>query len=234
MVLLHGGPGMWDYLGPVAAGFDDIVAAHRYDQRGCGRSDGSGPYDVVTAIADLDAVRAAWGVDRWVVFGHSWGASLALLYAVAHPERTRAVIHVSGTGVDPAWHAEYNAERDRRALAGRRGAAAELGDPGRATEVDAWLYADGFAVNEQANRELGADANRAMENEAFAQRLAQLDVPTLVIHGDGDPRPAKYAAKVAELIPGAELLLLPGIGHYPRFEAPGPFNATVRAFLARL
>src|SRR5215210_3328068 len=114
VILLHGGPGLWDYLGPVAATVDDLATVYRYDQRACGRSSGDGPYAVAGAVADLDAVRAAWGVERWTVFGHSWGATLALASAVAHPERTRAIVYVSGTGVDPAWHESYHAERINR------------------------------------------------------------------------------------------------------------------------
>src|SRR5688500_7941878 len=97
LVMLHGGPGMWDYLGAVAALVEDVATVYRYDQRGCGRSPGRGPYDLATALADLDAVRSAWGVERWTVFGHSWGATLALAYALTHGERTTGLVYVSGT-----------------------------------------------------------------------------------------------------------------------------------------
>ena len=50
LVLCHGGPGLWDYLAPVAAMIDDLVTVYRYDQRACGRSSGGPPHDVVTAI----------------------------------------------------------------------------------------------------------------------------------------------------------------------------------------
>jgi proline iminopeptidase len=236
MVMLHGGPGMWDYLGPVAATVEDVAAVVRYDQRGCGRSTGDGPFDLVTALQDLDGVRAAWGVERWVVFGHSWGATLALAYAVEHPERTLGLVYVSGTGVDPAWHGEYRAERAARLT--RLGTddklAADLADSARLPALKAWLYQDGFSVNHAANRALSADADRSTESAAFADRLRTLDVPALVIHGELDPRPARFAAQVAELIPDAELLLMPSVGHFPRFEAPEPFTAALRGFLARL
>src|SRR4051794_39555570 len=75
VVMLHGGPGLWDYLEPVGRPVEDIATVYRYDQRACGRSSGGPPYDVATAVADLDAVRAAWAVERWTVFGHSWGAT---------------------------------------------------------------------------------------------------------------------------------------------------------------
>jgi proline iminopeptidase len=267
LVMLHGGPGMWDYLGPVSAVVEDIATVYRYDQRGCGRSPGGPPYDVATAVADLEAVRLGWGVERWTVFGHSWGATLALAYAVTHPERTTGVVYVSGTGVDPAWHEAYRAERARR-LSGddlarwqelralrssatgeelrrveaeyaRLSYATDLaptagGRPSRVDDVVAWLHADGFAVNQEVNRALGADASRFAEECDLAERLRRLKTPTLVVHGRADPRPARFAARVAELIEGAELLLLPNVGHFPRFEAPEPFAKALRGFLLGL
>ena len=78
LVCCHGGPGIWDYLESVAAMVDDLVTLYRYDQRACGRSTGGPPYDVATAVADLDALREHWGLRQWIILGHSWGATLAL------------------------------------------------------------------------------------------------------------------------------------------------------------
>lgn len=111
VVLCHGGPGLWDYMRPVAEMLDDVATVYRYDQRACGRSSGEPPFDVAGAVADLDALREHWGHEQWVVAGHSWGATLALAYALRHPEHTRGLIYMSGTGVDPAWHDEYVANR---------------------------------------------------------------------------------------------------------------------------
>ena len=114
VVLCHGGPGIYDYLGPVAAMIDDIATVHRYDQRGCGRSQDIGSYDTTTFVDDLDALRAYWRYESWTVIGHSWGASLALMYAVHYPERTERLVYVSGTGIDPAWHREYRTNREAK------------------------------------------------------------------------------------------------------------------------
>jgi proline iminopeptidase len=262
LAMLHGGPGMADYLGPVAAMLADIATVYRYDQRGCGRSPGGPPYDLATAVADLDAVRTAWGVERWTLLGHSWGATLALVYAVEHPERANGLIYVSGTGVDPAWHDAYRAERRARIPPSQRArwdelralrrtatgaelervereyallyAGTDLADPSRAPEVVAWLLVGGFPVNQQVNQELGADASRVVETPAFAARLRDLRVPTLVLHGEVDPRPARFAAQVAALIPSADLVVLPNVGHFPRFEDPEGFGRAVRGFLEQI
>ncbi|WP_263120747.1 prolyl aminopeptidase [Cellulomonas sp. RIT-PI-Y] len=103
---LHGGPGS----GLNGVGYRRHFDPERYrvigvDQRGCGRSrplivDDLARIDRHTTqrmIADLEAVREHLGVDRWVVAGGSWGSTLALAYALAHPDRVRALALVAVT-----------------------------------------------------------------------------------------------------------------------------------------
>jgi pimeloyl-ACP methyl ester carboxylesterase len=53
--------------------------------------------------------------DRWVAGGHSWGAVLALLYALRFPERTLGVLYVAGNGLEwPQWKSQHQAEFERR------------------------------------------------------------------------------------------------------------------------
>jgi len=78
VVCLHGGPGLWDYLAPLAALLDGTFTVVRFEQRGCGRSTGGGRFTIAQAVDDLDQVRVALGFDRWAVVGHSRGAELAL------------------------------------------------------------------------------------------------------------------------------------------------------------
>ncbi|MCO1618804.1 alpha/beta fold hydrolase [Micromonospora tulbaghiae] len=116
LVLCHGGPGIWDYLGPVARLLDGHARAVRWDQRGCGRSQRRGPYTIGRFVADLDAVREHLAGPRTAVLGHSWGAHLALRYAIEHPERVSRLIYVSGTGIGPerGWHPHYERNLRRR------------------------------------------------------------------------------------------------------------------------
>ena len=95
LVLLHGGPGGFDELQPVADMVDDLVRVHRYEQRGSGRSTGGPPYTVERWLDDLERLRAHWTHPQWIVFGHSFGAELALAYAAAFSPRVRAIIYMS-------------------------------------------------------------------------------------------------------------------------------------------
>ena len=99
-VVLHGGPGSG-----IGAWWRDLLdpAAYRvvlFDQRGAGRSlpDAGDPATSLAAntthhlIADVETLRAHAGVERWLVLGGSWGATLALAYAQRHPERVSALV----------------------------------------------------------------------------------------------------------------------------------------------
>lgn len=259
VVLCHGGPGMWDYLEPVADMIDDLDTAYRYDQRACGRSSGGPPFDVDTAVADLEALREHWDLPRWVVAGHSWGATLALAYCLEHPDRTVGLIYLSGTGVDAAWHAEYH--RNQAALLGFEGRrqltglkarlpltegaefaavsrtlcdlvyATDIADRARARELVGSLFIDDLQPNYEVNSLLGKDGKRFAESGAIPKRLAALRVPALVVHGEADPRPVWAARKLAGLMPNASLRTLPATGHFPWLEQPGPFRETLRSFL---
>lgn len=95
VLFLHGGPGAG--CEPYHRRFFDpekyrIVL---FDQRGCGRSTPHGCLELNTTqhlVADIEAIRTLLQIDDWVLFGGSWGSTLALVYAQTHPERVRGMI----------------------------------------------------------------------------------------------------------------------------------------------
>lgn len=256
VVLCHGGPGIYDYLGSVAAMIDDVATVHRYDQRGCGRSEDLGPYDVTTFVDDLDALRACWGYEAWTVIGHSWGATLALLYAICYPERTERLVYLSGTGIDPAWHQEYRrnreaklppAERERfrllnearltstgaelerikeeeTSLLGRT----ELYDVTRLSDVSRY---DRFPINYPLNEALCAEMKQMEDAGGLGSKVSEFGTPTLVLDGEGDPRPRWARAQLAELIPTSRHETIAGAGHEPWIEQPEATARVLRDFL---
>ena len=95
VLFLHGGPGAGST--PTHRRFFDPrhYRAVLYDQRGAGKSvpsasivDNTTPH----LVADIEALRIHLGIERWLVFGGSWGSTLALAYAVEHPDRVRALV----------------------------------------------------------------------------------------------------------------------------------------------
>lgn len=78
VVLLHGGPGVPDYLADVAAILAGKRRVIRFDQRGTGLSGcSSGRYGLQDYVDDLEAVRCACKLERLALFGHSWGGMVA-------------------------------------------------------------------------------------------------------------------------------------------------------------
>jgi proline iminopeptidase len=95
VVFLHGGPGSG--VSPKHRQFFDPAAWRivLFDQRGAGRSTPMGELDGNTTqalVADIERLRIERGIERWVVFGGSWGSTLALAYAEAHPESCLGLI----------------------------------------------------------------------------------------------------------------------------------------------
>jgi proline iminopeptidase len=95
VVVLHGGPGggcspaMRRYFDP------EVFRVVLFDQRGCGRSR---PHASVThnttwhLVDDIERIRREFDIDSWIVFGGSWGATLSLIYAQAHPDHVRHLV----------------------------------------------------------------------------------------------------------------------------------------------
>lgn len=93
-VYLHGGPGSGCQPDHRRLFDPDRFCAVLFDQRGCGRSRPKGSREHNTTahlISDMERIREKFGFDRWMVVGGSWGATLALAYAQAHPERVSGI-----------------------------------------------------------------------------------------------------------------------------------------------
>jgi len=95
VVLLHGGPGggcspaMRRYFDP------SVYRIILFDQRGCGRSRPHAEVEHNTTwhlVRDIEKIRKTLGIDQWIVFGGSWGATLALVYAIKHPKRAAHLV----------------------------------------------------------------------------------------------------------------------------------------------
>lgn len=261
VVLCHGGPGGVDNLGAVSEMLVDSARVHRYEQRACGRSSGGAPFTMSAAVRDLDALRAHWGYERWIVAGHSFGAALALAYAIEHPGATEAVAGVScmiRLADQPDWFQQYRlARQDRlaepvrerflelRRLRDRLGGLppelreelidlsidVDFGDPLTAQRLRPALKAEMSAANWEVNKELGADFIRYFAQPEIAQRLEELDIPVLLVHGDADPRPLAAAEALAGRLRHPRLVELDGVGHMPFLESPMRLRDILRDFL---
>jgi proline iminopeptidase len=205
VLLLHGGPGLWDYLEPVARMLEPVTIVHRFDQRG------SGEHTFARYLADIEALRRHWGHETWTVVGHSFGATLAFAYAVGHPDRTSALGYLSGVGIGD-WRGPASAEAARRMTPWQWERLAEFEDrPGRTRDEEAefralswftdhadrehgWEWALESAcpdrpINWAANRALMAETRRRSEADMLAELSGGPGLSSPLSHGDRDSRP---------------------------------------------
>ena len=249
-VVLHGGPGAHhDYLLP---GFDALATGRTliyYDQRGGGRSPVAReiPVGWKEQVADLEALRGAWGFDRLSLAGYSWGAMLALLYAIRHPDRVERLALVSPA---PAWRAmrdRFEAEFARRnldpALQEERKRLRESGlresdsavyqqrvfelsvvpyffDPARARDLTP------FRVTGRTQQEVWS----SLGDFDLRPELPALRVPAIVLGGVDDPIPVENAEAIAAGL-GAPLHRLERCGHVPYVERADAFVPLLSDFL---
>ena len=216
----------------------------RYDERGCGLSDRElGDLSVETWVADLEAVVAAAGLDRFALLGVSQGAAVALVYAARHPERlTRLVL--------------YGGLRARPHVARRRGAPARGGDDRRRsaragrtrTPTFRHLFSMLFLPHGTPEQMAWYDElQRRSTSAATAVRLyearnrinvvdlaSRVTTPTLVAHAREDRVvPVEEGRLLAARIPGARFVLLESANHILLADEPAwrAFRSELRAFL---
>jgi proline iminopeptidase len=260
LVMCHGGPGLWDMSGSLAARLAQRLTVIRWDQRGGGRSERRGPYSVARSAADLDAVlrqraRAAPGKaapgkaapGKAALFGHSWGATLALRYALDHPDRVSALAYVCGTGLGWDWREPFYRAISAR-LAPHRARIEELRAEGQDREVAIvqWSaeFGDGrerehaeematpwFGINQDCYTQVWAELERTWREDALVEQCRALEVPVLIIDGGRDLRPRWAVDSLARALPRVTRVVLPDAGHIPWLEEPDEFTRQLLAFL---
>jgi proline iminopeptidase len=250
VICVHGGPGMdHTYMKP----WFDAVAADRavvyYDQRGCGRSNRPDPATCTmdAFVADLDAVRATVGAERFVLAGSSFGGFVGLSYAVSHPDRLDRLVLV-GTAPSGEFSADAS-ENAAKATQDQQDAVAALADGRIHTDEEfarAFARFEGLYFHRYDQR-----AQAALADTIFAwatydwvarnvfphydvrPRLGEIHVPTIVCVGEHDwVCPVGQSERIAADIPSAQLIRFRESGHMPFIEESAAFAAAVATFLA--
>ncbi len=223
----------------------DALPGHRcvsYDARGFGRTTYD-PEDGWSPVDDAVAVLDAYDVQQAVVVACSMGGRTALDLALAHPERVRALVLI-GTAVSGA--PDIDLEPGLEDLEARYDAAYEAKDLDALNRLEAEIWLDGpFRPGrvEGTVRDLFLDMNRiALEAPEPGDTRDDVDawsscgdvsVPTLVLIGEHDlAHTHRNAAHLAETIPGARLVDLPGVAHLPHLERDERTLAEIAAFVA--
>jgi proline iminopeptidase len=249
-LLLHGGPGMSDYLAPLADELDGLVTTARYQQRGLAPSTTAGDASVEQHVADAMSVLAALNWHKPIVIGHSWGGYLAMHVAAAHRDLIGALVIIDSLGaVDRGGQREFGPAL-RQNLSAKQSARLEelesLDDPtqDQIREHLAILWPNYFGDPANAPQmpylEFAENGARTWESiqghfrkGTLARKLPRVTVPTLVIHGERSPIPLVQGRRIADLIPNATLAVVDGAGHLPWLERPGFVREQVARLLLR-
>jgi proline iminopeptidase len=251
---LHGGRGIGDRKGEFNAykALSDRYRVIAYDQRGCGETSLTPPYNFEQFADDLEAFRQHFCGDRKMILqGGSFGGMIALTYAVRHPHGLSRLIL---RGTSPSHHNEDDAfvtfkQRLHNAPSASIGMLEKLFSDTVKDDMELrliWLalqplYYEEFDPDAALERTRTMHLHAETHNALFAERiydvrdrLKDIDVPTLVICGAKDwICPPNHSRYIAEHVPKAELLEVPNANHAVHVEANETVVAAIREFLAR-
>jgi 3-oxoadipate enol-lactonase len=222
IVLVHAGIGdasMWD-------GFD-LPGAERHELRGFGDT----PLPEAGEVSDADDLEAWLGEGPVALVGASFGGQVCLEVAARRPELVGELVLLDARVPDHEWSEEIIAfaEEEDRLL--------EEGDLDAAADLNARFWAPSVAerVRPMQRRSFELQVSSAAEPvDPERIELGAIRARTLVVVGEHDKADFKaIAARLAEEIPDAQLVTMPGATHLPALERPAETAALVRDFLGR-
>ncbi|MCW2938969.1 MAG: pip [Actinomycetia bacterium] len=252
LIAHHGGGGIGSLAEPKSTfgPLSDLFRVVVFDARGCGRSEGVPPYSHAQWAADVDGLREWIGAEQIVIAGGSYGGFIAMEYAIAYPDRVRAMIlrdtspdrgnlDLAHRNAREQTRVKLNWENYERYWSGNirddedlKACWAEL-IPLYDFEYD--------AEKAKARVEAGIYRHEA-HNWCFQHNTRVYDVkpqlpsvgcPTMVTVGRTDwVTPVSCSETIASLIPKSELVVFERSGHSPQFDEPELFQQTMREFLA--
>lgn len=257
LLLLHGGPGATSYylkpLGRLASDRPVIF----YDQLGCGRSDRPEDpelWNVERFVEELAQVRRALDLERVHIFGHSWGSTLAVEYVLRNSTGVESLILAGPALSTPQWMEDANKLRaglplETQEILKRHEAAGTTDSEEYAAATMEFLKRHFCRLDpwppemEQSLDNFGWDVYTKMwgPSEFFAtgtlkefgrtDRLAEINVPTLLTAGRHDEATPETTAWYQSLIPGSSLEIFEESSHMTMLEEPDRYLEEVRDFL---
>lgn len=248
-LLLHGGPGLSDYMDSVAGEVAAALPNHRlarYQQRGMSPSRTEGPYTVAQLVADLFAVVDHLGAGQAVLVGHSWGGFLAMAAACDRPDRVSGLVLLDSLGVvadggQATMQAVIASRLSEPAISEMLGLDArtdltpqeagtrqlELVWPGYFADPSSAPTALGLRFDPVVNEAVMDDVNRILADGTLARAMTKVTTPSVHVIGTASPLNPEMTRATAGLSPVATLVEL-DCGHFAWFERPGSVTNAVR------
>ena len=209
LILLHGNGEDGSYFEHQMAPFAEHFRVIAVDTRGHGQTPrGDAPFTIRQFAEDLLAFMDRLGIEKAHLLGFSDGGNIALVFALAHPERVERLI-LDGANLDTS------------------GVKRSIQIPIEIGYRIAKLFAKKKPEARKNAEMLGLMVN---DPNVRAEELARIPNPTLVVAGNKDMIREKHTRLIAQSIPGARLAILPG-DHFVANKNPEAFNDTVLRFL---
>lgn len=258
LLLLHGGPGASsDYLKPLMALAQDGYQVVRYNQLGSymsDRPDDPELWQFSRFVEEVEAVRIALGFDSMHLLGQSWGAILALEYALHFQQHLRGLVLASGAASIAECVAGMNSLRaqlpsETQAMLAKHEASGETGNPEYVAAIDVLYhrhlcrldpYPDVF---QESSERMSMPVYETMwgPNEFTCTgnlqpwdrtaRLGEIMVPTLITVGRYDEVTPSCAETMRRGINGSQLAIFANSSHSAHLEEPESYLNTLRGFL---
>jgi 3-oxoadipate enol-lactonase len=245
LVFVHGYTGDTTDWHHQIAEFHDTHRVLVLDNRGHGKSDAPtdrDAYSIDRMSRDLEALTGELSIDRYHLVGHSLGGVIAQEFALRHPEKL-----LSLTLHDTSFSfASRNAHPAMKAWIENRFQVADTQGMQAVAEMQIPLppppHMPKHRIEDTTKRlaRMSVDAfvgawKGLSEWKGTADRAHEISTPTLVVCGDQDAAPIKRGSeKLVELIPGAQMKMIPECGHSPNWERPKLFNKAVGGFIDSL
>jgi proline iminopeptidase len=250
----HGAPGIGSRSEPKASfgALSDTYRVIVFDARGSGASSDTPPYTHEQWAADVDALREWAGVEQIIMAGGSYGGFVALEYALAFPDRVRALVLRDTAAADTF----RSSARERALNSDRTTVDMELFDRSFSGRVrdnadfrETWkailpLYDYDYDPDAVAVKADAPTYHYQTHNYAFSTNLPSYDVrarlsgikcPTLITVGRVDwITPVEASEQLAAGIPDSQLAIFEKSGHSPQIEEHDAWLATVREFLSKV
>lgn len=249
VILIHGSNASLHTWEPWVARLGDRYRIVTLDMPGHGLTgpDPGRDYHYARFVEVVDAVATKLGIERFAIGGNSMGGGIAWHYALAHPDKVNALVLIDAAGV-PEWQSTKNPIGFRIArmpivrnlgmyVTPRAIIASSLDTSvsNKAVVTEAAVDRYWNLLRYPGNRQATLDRFALVHNvePATAGEMARIAVPTLVMWGQDDGLiPVSSARWFAGKIPGARLIVYPGVGHIPMEELPERSARDLDAFLS--
>ena len=194
IIFCGGGPGYPDYLSLVSQMLENQFNIIRWEYRGCGRSDKDNQYDIETVLLDIEEIRKHYKLENFIICGHSWGADIALFYAIKYSRNILAILHLCGIGVQFNYNWLIETSYNKYNIG----------------EIELEYN---YLIDYNTSKKASESYRKYIERPDLFKDILNLNIPTLLICAENDIRPIWPIQQLHSLIKNSKLIIIKNAQH---------------------